>query len=79
MLVLLSDVGLTGLIHNQVTDYGLIGAAFILSIWLAVLSGLIFAGVLFGAVLDERRSGVGLAEPWLTEPELGLAGRGGRW
>ncbi len=68
VLVILSDIGLTALIHNQVTDYGLIGAAFILSIWLAVLSGLIFAGVLFGAVRDERRRGEPLQEPWLPRP-----------
>jgi membrane protein len=58
VLVLLSDLGLSRLIHQQFSDYGLIGAAFILSIWLAVLSGLIFAGALFGAVLDERRGDV---------------------
>ena len=68
VLVVVSDIGLTALIHNQVTDYGLIGAAFILSIWLAVLSGLIFAGVLFGAVRDERRRREPLQEPWLPRP-----------
>jgi len=39
-----------------VFDYGLVGAAFVLSIWLVVLSGAIFGGALLGAVIVERRS-----------------------
>jgi membrane protein len=70
VLVLLSALTLSPFIHQQVTDYGLIGAAFILSIWLAVLSGLIFAGVLFGAVLDERRADEPMTEPWLRHRGL---------
>ena len=40
----------------QVHAYGLIGAVFVLSVWLMVLSGVIFGGVLFGALVTERRA-----------------------
>ena len=40
----------------QVHAYGLIGGVFVLSVWLMVLSILIFGGVLLGALLTERRA-----------------------
>ena len=40
----------------QVNAYGLIGAVFVLSVWLMVLSAVIFAGVLFGALHVQRRA-----------------------
>jgi membrane protein len=55
ILVALSGLILPSQITEQVNDYGLIGAAFVLSVWLIVLSGVIFIGALLGAVIDERR------------------------
>jgi membrane protein len=40
----------------SVHAYGLIGAVFVLSVWLMVLSIVIFGGVLLGALLTERRA-----------------------
>ena len=40
----------------QVHAYGLVGGVFVLSVWLMVLSILIFGGVLLGALLAERRA-----------------------
>ncbi len=56
ILVRLSRVIVPGQISWQVHAYGLIGAVFVLSVWLMVLSGVIFGGVLFGAVFTERRT-----------------------
>jgi len=57
MTVLVSCSGLvmSGQIVNQVEDYGLIGATFVLSVWLVVLSAVLFGGALVGAVIVERR------------------------
>src|ERR1700712_3367220 len=38
-LVIVSATGLPGQIPQQETDYGLVGAAFVLTVWLVVLSG----------------------------------------
>lgn len=54
-LVRLSRLIVPGQIDWQVEAYGLIGAVFVLSVWLMVLSAVIFAGVLFGALVAERR------------------------
>jgi membrane protein len=54
-LVGASGLVLPGQITEAVTDYGFVGAAFVLSIWLVVLSGVIFGGALLGAVIVERR------------------------
>ena len=54
-LVAVSGLVLPGQITEAVTDYGFVGAALILSIWLVVLSGVIFGGVLLGAIIVERR------------------------
>jgi membrane protein len=40
----------------QVHAYGLVGGVFVLSVWLMVLSALIFGGVLIGALITERRT-----------------------
>jgi membrane protein len=53
-LVTLSGHILSGQIADQVTDYGLIGATFVLSVWLVTLSGVIFGGAFLGALLHER-------------------------
>ncbi len=45
-----------GQISWQVHAYGLIGGVFVLSVWLMVLSAVIFAGVLFGALHVQRRA-----------------------
>ena len=48
---------------EQVRDYGLVGAAFVLSVWLVTLSGLVIGGALVGAVLDEQHAGAGVTTP----------------
>ncbi len=55
-LVSLSGRVLSGQISEQVTDYGLIGATFLLAVWVVTLSSFIFGGCLVGVVLDERRT-----------------------
>lgn len=55
VLVRLSRLIVPGQIEWQVDAYGLIGAVFVLSVWLMVLSAVIFAGVLIGALVAERR------------------------
>ncbi len=54
VLVMVSGVVLPGQIAEAVNDYGPVGATLILSIWLVVLSGVIFGGSLLGAVVVER-------------------------
>jgi membrane protein len=51
----LTRVVMPGQISWQVHAYGLVGAVFVLSVWLMILSAVIFAGVLIGAVMTERR------------------------
>ncbi|WP_375485553.1 hypothetical protein [uncultured Jatrophihabitans sp.] len=66
VLVQLSRLIVPGQISWQVDAYGLIGAVFVLSVWLMVLSAVIFAGVLIGALVSERRADPGsrqAAEP----------------
>ena len=55
ILVILSAVVLPGQITQGETDYGPVGATFVLSVWLVILSGVIFGGGLLGAVIVERR------------------------
>ena len=52
----LTRVFLPGQIAWPVRAYGLIGGVFVLSAWLMFLSVVIFGGVLFGALLVERRA-----------------------
>ena len=66
-LVRLSRLIVPGQISWQVDAYGLIGAVFVLSVWLMVLSAVIFAGVLIGALVTERRS-VPAGEPPTADP-----------
>ncbi|MDQ2797515.1 MAG: YihY/virulence factor BrkB family protein [Actinomycetota bacterium] len=40
----------------QVHAYGLVGAVFVLSVWLMVLSAVILTGILLGAIFVERRA-----------------------
>jgi membrane protein len=56
VLVVVSGIVLPDQITELVSDYGFVGAAFVLSIWLVVLSGAIFGGALLGALIVERRS-----------------------
>lgn len=55
ILFRLTRVIMPGQVAWQVHAYGLIGAVFVLSVWLMILSGVIFTGVLLGAVISERR------------------------
>ena len=58
-----------------VRAYGLIGGVFVLSVWLMVLCVVIFGGVLFGALLTERRAEVAAKERGLDAPSpLTVAG-----
>ena len=54
--VRLSRAIVPGQISWQVHAYGLVGAVFVLSVWLMVASGVIFGGVLIGALITERRT-----------------------
>jgi len=49
-----SQLVLPGQITEQVDEYGLIGATFVLSIWLVVFSAIVFGAALAGAILVER-------------------------
>ena len=66
-VVRVSRLIVPGQIDWQVDAYGLIGAVFVLSVWLMVLSAVIFVGVLFGALVAERRS-VPDGEPHGVDP-----------
>jgi len=55
VLFRLTRVIMPGQVAWQVHAYGLIGAVFVLSVWLMILSAVIFTGVLVGAVITERR------------------------
>jgi len=79
VLFRLTRVIMPGQIAWQVHAYGLIGAVFVLSVWLMILSAVIFTGVLLGAVitqrrLDERSAGE-LDESPLTVEGLASAGQ----
>jgi membrane protein len=52
----LTRVFMPGQMTWPVRAYGLIGGVFVLSVWLMVLCIVIFGGVLFGALLVERRA-----------------------
>lgn len=75
ILVRLSRVIMPGQISWQVHAYGLIGGVFVLSVWLMVLSVVIFAGVLFGALFVQRRRAAATSDPAaVDESPLTLAG-----
>jgi membrane protein len=52
----LSRAIMPGQISWQVHAYGLVGGVFVLSVWLMILSVVIFGGVLLGALVSERRA-----------------------
>jgi membrane protein len=78
LLFRLTRVIMPGQIAWQVHAYGLIGAVFVLSVWLMILSTVLFGGVLIGAVIAERRLDVctagDLAKTPLTVEGLASAG-----
>ncbi|XAS75344.1 hypothetical protein V3G39_11785 [Dermatophilaceae bacterium Sec6.4] len=51
-----SEIWIPGQITEQVKDYGLVGSTFVLSVWVLTVSGVIVAGILLNAVLDDRRA-----------------------
>ena len=51
VVVRVSRLIMRGQISWQVHAYGLVGAVFVLSVWLMVLSAVIFGGILIGAML----------------------------
>lgn len=51
-----AEIWVPGQITEQVDDYGLVGTTFVLSVWVLVISGVVVAGFLLNAVLDERRA-----------------------
>jgi membrane protein len=51
VLVALSGLVMSGEIVSEVSDYGLIGATFVLSLWLVVLGGTLFLGSLAGQAI----------------------------
>lgn len=55
-LVGLSGYVMSGEIVAEVSDYGLIGSTFVLSLWLVMLSGLVCGGALLGQLIAERRT-----------------------
>jgi uncharacterized BrkB/YihY/UPF0761 family membrane protein len=42
---------MSGQIVTEVSDYGLVGSTFVLSVWLVLLSGILFGGALLGQIL----------------------------
>jgi len=54
-LVEISRLVVAGQISWQVEAYGLVGVGFVLAAWLMILSVLVFAGVLLGALITEQR------------------------
>jgi membrane protein len=56
VLFRLTRVFMPGQMAWPVRAYGLVGGVFILAAWLMILCVLIFAGVLFGALVTERRA-----------------------
>ena len=65
-------------IIDEVDDYGPIGAAFVLSVWVVALTAIMVVGSLAGAVIAERRLG---HEPVHANPSRATEGgrRGGQW
>jgi membrane protein len=73
----LTRVFLPGQIAWPVRAYGLIGGVFVLSAWLMFLSVVIFGGILFGALLVERRALAAEAPSPLTAQGLASAAEAG--
>jgi membrane protein len=51
VMVALSGLVMSGEIVTEVSDYGLVGSTFVLSVWLVLLSGVLFGGALLGQIL----------------------------
>jgi membrane protein len=62
ILFRLTRVIMPGQISWQVHAYGLIGGVFVLSVWLMILSAVIFGGTLLGALITQRRADQGRME-----------------
>ncbi|UQX89301.1 hypothetical protein M6D93_04675 [Jatrophihabitans telluris] len=58
VLVAVSGLVMSGEIVTEASDYGLIGATFVLSVWLVVLAGTLFLGSLAGRAIEL---------PWLSD------------
>ncbi len=56
VLVSLSGLVMSGEIVTEVSDYGLVGSTFVLSVWLLLLSGVLFGGALLGQTMLVSRS-----------------------
>jgi membrane protein len=75
VLFRLTRVFMPGQVSWQVHAYGLIGGVFVLSVWLMILSVVIFGGVLIGALITERRAAkAGSDAGNVDESPLTLAG-----
>ncbi|MDP9091816.1 MAG: YihY/virulence factor BrkB family protein [Actinomycetota bacterium] len=57
-LVALSGPLMSSQLVSQVHDYGLLGATFVLSLWLVALSTIVFGSTFLGAALADRRGWV---------------------
>lgn len=58
-MVRISSLIMDSQISWQVHAYGLVGAVFVLSVWLMVLSAVILGGILIGAIVVQRRRDLG--------------------
>jgi membrane protein len=74
LLLGLSPLVLPGQVVDQVADFGLIGAVFVLSVWLATVSGLIVGGAVAGMLLSEH---LGLTRQAVTSRPRGPEARTG--
>jgi membrane protein len=75
ILFRLTRVIMPGQISWQVHAYGLIGGVFVLSVWLMILCVVVFAGVLLGALIAERRADRATSDPGTGDQSpLTLAG-----
>lgn len=53
-LIKISPFVLSQQIHEEVADYGLVGAVFVLSVWLMALSAVLMGGVMAGVLVVRR-------------------------
>ena len=74
VVVRLARVIVPGQITWQVHAYGLVGGVFVLSVCLMVLSVVIFAGALLGALVVQRRAGGGTDAAGGSDSVLTAAG-----
>ena len=56
ILVGLSGIWMSGEIVSEVSDYGLIGSTFVLSVWVVVVSGVLFGGSMVGELMAQEIS-----------------------